>query len=575
VHHQLQLQQQPYQPKPQQSKAQSSCLFIGCTCGRDSSVEIFDSNEDAAQQSNNAALPATVSYEITCRDETHPDNLLSMFPKRDDSRKFSNYVTTFDLATHSIKQLPDDRLAGLIISLLDLSDNQISAISPNAFQGASIETLELKRNKLETLGPETFESLGGSLVSLELNHNSLDKTETRVLNIIFARLVKLRNLNLGFNKLTRAPDLSKLAHLANLNLVNNHIETLLDPVTGHSLLPSSLNNLNLEHNHLTEIDESTFGHLKHLKHLSLQHNRISQISEKAFAHMGFLINLNLAKNNIKHIPSRVFYTLVKLERLDLSSQMLILGQIDDYAFDRQSSANPIKKIDLSQNHINRTSERAFCSRNRANPYVNVNEIDLSHNRLARFNPCIMRQLTKGHSAPSPSAKPSSTIVVVKTNPFVPNFVPIACDCSFLRDTSNLVKLEGQCNKEDTRIEFSKHVCPESGSLTAIRERIDQECQSTQPNTDCRNFEHAEATTAQYGNNGDDDDSPSSRPTKPGSKKDRPNTQNDNVRPIQNNNLNSNHSAQKTSSFSLLIITTSLTLLLTFMSSSRLYSSSSS
>ena len=76
-----------------------------------------------------------------------------------------------------------------------------------------------------------------------------------------------------------------------------------------------------------------------------------QIDEQSFAHLTRLSTLNLGKNYLKHIPSHIFVTLVNLDRLDLSAQNSMLKEIEDFAFDRSSNTQIIRRIDLSKNRI--------------------------------------------------------------------------------------------------------------------------------------------------------------------------------------------------------------------------------
>ena len=132
-----------------------------------------------------------------------------------------------------------------------------------------------------------------------------------------------------------------------------------------------------------------------MKYLNLAFNQISEIAEASFLHLTELTELNLRNNYLKHIPSRIFYTLVRLDHLDLSSQKTRLQKIDNYAFDRRAGEQAISLLDLSNNHINEISDRAFCTSN-ANYHTNIKVLDLQENNLQNVKACVMRQLAIGY-----------------------------------------------------------------------------------------------------------------------------------------------------------------------------------
>ena len=114
------------------------------------------------------------------------------------------------------------------------------------------------------------------------------------------------------------------------------LKALFEALTdgNEQLLPSSLIDLGLESNRIKEINENSLANLKNLKYLNLESNQISFIHDNAFAHLTRLATVNLAKNYLKQIPSRLIFTLVNLERLDLSAQNQMIKEIEDFAFDR-------------------------------------------------------------------------------------------------------------------------------------------------------------------------------------------------------------------------------------------------
>jgi Leucine-rich repeat (LRR) protein len=433
---------------------QQKCVFVGCSCGDDadqlvaSSKEQYD-NEDVSPSAENAVSPQSLSYDITCKDENNPNFKFKDFPSRDFSRRYSHQITTLEIAQNELRYIPADRFDKLEISMADFSRNQISSLSDHAFRGIiKLELLDLSDNQLENLNENVFEPVKFTLIHLKLNHNKLNKMNAKDLSKVLSSLSALKSLAIRHNFLTELPNLSKVAKLEDLSLSSNQIEQLTDPNTNENLLPNTLIELNLEHNRIKHINDDTFSHLKHLKYLNLESNQITTISDASFAHLTRLIHLNLGKNFIKQIPTKIFYTLINLERVDLSAQNQMLKIIDDYSFDRQSNSRPIKKIDLSKNRITKISNKAFCSMNESSPYSNIREIDLANNPLQNVNSCILRQLSKGLSEQSSGSSGSlhhhKSRLSFKPTHFAEKLTPsLKCDCEITR-SSHYVDLEGEC-----------------------------------------------------------------------------------------------------------------------------------
>jgi Leucine-rich repeat (LRR) protein len=407
----------------QQQKQEQQCLFIGCKCDGD--------------EPGQGGLP---TYEIIC------DEATGIFPSRDTSRTYSNLVTAIEIVNSGIKKVPENHLNGLEIDLLDLSNNEIRSLSRDVFRGIiKLEQLDLTSNNLERIDAETFKPLENSLVQLKLGRNKIGLGSAQDFSNALNNLKNLTVLALVHNEIRVLPDLSKMTSLNDLSLSSNFISSLTDDITKESLLPSSLIELNLNENRLSHLTESSFANLKNLKYLSLESNLINSISELAFSSSFLLTSISLSKNYLNHIPGKAFFMLNNLQRLDLSSQNQILKQIDNYAFDRYSSNLPIRRIDLSNNRISKIEEKAFCSRNRSNPYINVKEIDLAANPLSILNVCLVRQLATGFKDPNQQSKAKLSFKANEANQQVTDY--LKCDCEITK-SSSLIDLEGNCKNED-------------------------------------------------------------------------------------------------------------------------------
>ena len=383
--------------------ASTKCIFIGCACSA----------------KNVITCPLLEPDESPYR--------LTMFPKRYNGNKQPLANITLDLAGNQLEKIPDDRFAGLDMFSLDLSRNQIFKLSPEMFRDIKrLETLDLRQNQLKFLSVRVFEPIKACLSTLSLDENSLYDMQTSMLSRVFADFPGLRHLHLSKNRLVHIPNLTRL-NLTRLSLASNSIDSLIDPDSYLSLLPESLVYLDLESNRIKHVNDFSLANLARLEELNLASNRIGAFAENSFANLKSLRVLNLRQNNMMHIPSRIFYSLVNLEDLDFSRQGQAIKQIADYALDRQSNVNAIRRVDLSGNRIQSIQNRAFCSKNYARPYANVREIDIGFNSIQKVNACIMRQLTKG----------SRARVTVKLTQSV------ECDCEVTR-IGKLLDLHGSC-----------------------------------------------------------------------------------------------------------------------------------
>lgn len=479
-----------------------NCVFLGCSCGDDADKTIENSQEDLNGDIDAATadqVPANqVSYEIsTCRPRDDPEARLTEFPMRDTSRKYSNQIASLELNDNDIETVPGGQFAGLEVILLDLSANNIRQIDENAFAAIlKLEILDLSNNQLRNLDDRTLQPVEATLVQLKLSSNHLNQMDIGKLGALLSKLNRLTFLGLRHNHLERVPDLSAMPRLEELSLESNLLQSLGEE-SGKSLLPSTLVDLKLENNKIQEITERTFANLKSLKYLNLGSNQISSISERAFAHMTKLTSLILKKNNIKHIPGRLVYSLINLDRLDLSAQNQFLKSVDDYAFDRQSNHHSIRKIDLSNNRITSIGSRAFCSRNQSHPYANIKEIDLAANPLQSLNACVMRQLAKGYT--THHVTHARTKVSFKsTGSHLPDSPAIKCDCEITK-AAGYVDFEGDCESGDgTLVNMKSYKC--SNDAARNHDSVEIACFSAEE-FDCK--KHAHHPHHQHDNNNND------------------------------------------------------------------------
>jgi Leucine-rich repeat (LRR) protein len=372
-----------------------SCVFSGCSCGGDGAAE-YETDKKNEDEDAGIDIRCKLDDNTSQQQQQQQQQQPVDFPQRIDTTK--RVITSLDMSAIGLTSIPAGQFAGLEVSVADLSKNSIGSISEQAFDGMlKLDVLELSANQIADIQPRTFTAIETVLVQLALKHNRLSQMDPARLGAILSRLSNLRSLYLDNNGFTRLPSLAKMSgKLEDISLGHNQIESLSDAVTGEQLLPASVMDLQLANNRLKHLTRKTFEGLRNLKYLYLDSNQISQIDADAFAHLTRLNALYLSKNYIKQVPTRALYPLVSLERLDLAAQNQMLREIDDHAFDRQSNAVALRKVDLSKNRIARVASKAFCSKNRTHPYANVKDIDLAGNQLTSLSACVLRQMSRGY-----------------------------------------------------------------------------------------------------------------------------------------------------------------------------------
>ena len=473
-------------------KENEGCVFAGCTCGNKNEYnnEFYDYEDFAYRETVIKCKEDDIStsgsgYSKLKNNQKEP----AIFPKRMNIKANTTHpIAILDMAEMGLTNIPADQFANLEITIVDFYNNSIFAIDEAAFSRmVKLEVLDLSTNRLSEIKKATFTPIASTLVQLSLKTNELNQMDLTSLSSILTSLTRLKLLYVDRNGFTKLPNLSKMKNLEDLSLCYNQLESVNDAETDESLLPKSLKYLQMSNNRLKYITRKTFQNLVNLKYLYLSSNQISRIDSDAFTHLTRLSALYLSRNYIKQIPSRAFYSLVNLQRLDLAAQNQILNKVDDYAFDRESNAVAIKKIDLSKNRIAILSNRAFCSRSKVHPYANVKEIDLTANQLGSISACIFRQMSKGYAEYDNNQYDLSGYIFVNHHHYdqkpVVNFKTVyenrlnynlKCDCE-IEKTSFFVNLEGECETSSgDLIKLKDYRCNETDLLLS-KKNVEAEC----------------------------------------------------------------------------------------------------
>lgn len=161
---------------------------------------------------------------------------------------------------------PDSQLKNLIINHLNMK------INPDAFEGLrNLEHLNFNGN-LEDLPPN-----------------------------LLSKLIKLKSLNLGWNKLQKVPCNAIPENVEEISLFRNRIHK---PSFEGCMFVKSLKKLYLGENGIESIDESVFDSLRNLEELYLDYNQIGNISNAQFKNLAKLKKIDLKGNVIKSTDIR-------------------------------------------------------------------------------------------------------------------------------------------------------------------------------------------------------------------------------------------------------------------------------
>mgnify|MGYP006277382023 CR=1 FL=1 len=196
---------------------------------------------------------------------------------------------------------------------------------------ANIETLLLEAERIDSLvGMEYLTSL----TTLELNDNYNIKDISPL-----AGLTKLTTLNLENNQVDNIEPLRNLTNLEHINLNNNLISDLT-PLKG--FMDDNLRILEVAHNPV--FNQEIVSNLTSLERLNLAATGLDDI--RILTGLTNLTDVNLSSNAITDISAFEEIELTKLEKLDLSDNMIDSIEEVVWFFDES-----LREFNLSKNNI--------------------------------------------------------------------------------------------------------------------------------------------------------------------------------------------------------------------------------
>ncbi|MGB0839488.1 MAG: COR domain-containing protein [Chitinophagales bacterium] len=218
-------------------------------------------------------------------------------------------LTTLDLGSNEIQELPDALTELAHLESLDLSNNSLTALPSQVTQLSGLKILDLRSNKLKQL-PESI-GLLSKLERLGLRGNQLRKLPDAI-----REFKQLELLDLSGNQIEElADELAQLNQLKRLYLRNNRLKQL---PRGIARL-RNLQRLYLTSNQLKELPQN-FDLLDNLQLLDLKNNEFSIISPELL-NLSKLEYLDFSHNNLQVLPSDIS-KLQALEYLDLANNQL-------------------------------------------------------------------------------------------------------------------------------------------------------------------------------------------------------------------------------------------------------------
>jgi Leucine-rich repeat (LRR) protein len=203
----------------------------------------------------------------------------------------------------------------------------LDSLDRNVFKGlAGLRSLVLIGFKdLRCIERHTLAALT-NVESIDLSENGIEEIEPGS----FSSLLRLDELYLVKNRLTKCPSLVELAHLHSLFLDDNAIESTdgLHSSGGgeQASVTSRLRILSLAQNKVEELEANAFAGLASLRSLNLSFNKIANMPSDAFCGLCNLQKLDLSGNKISCIVDGQFVDLVNLKLLDLA--FLDLKRVD-------------------------------------------------------------------------------------------------------------------------------------------------------------------------------------------------------------------------------------------------------
>lgn len=225
-----------------------------------------------------------------------------------------------------------------MIETLHLNDNAIPSIDANLFaKNTKLKSILLNDNHIKTISGTTFQHLQ-QLEHFDMHNNP---TEDLDLLIVDAAYTNIRNINCMGCYIGRRTKKLLASHNNISYIIQNRTGMVLDLDLSNNNLFSvknltkldHLKNLDLSENHIQDIDVQTFANMTDLETLKLKHSGLNQISFGLFSHKAKLRVLDISFNSLRTIDLKMFTAITDLRSLYLEGNNLTelnLSEIKQY-----------------------------------------------------------------------------------------------------------------------------------------------------------------------------------------------------------------------------------------------------
>ena len=266
-------------------------------------------------------------------------------------------ITTLNLSNSTFKHMYDDLFFALVnLQRLDLSLNELRRFPQRLPK--RLRVLNLYKNKIKLIPNGVLRNIT-RLEVLVLSNNNLCFTYKQAQP--FYGLNKLVTLQLQYNHIHWLPSIlfEKLVQLKYLNLRSNKLRRVdLNGNPFKELI--SLRKLDLSNNRISSISPQTLINLTSLKSLKLSHNKLGtalrMVGVTLFDNLQNLTNLELTHNNISVVPVRSFRSLVHLDIVKISNNVIVQLGKNSFTF-----APNLRKLDVSNNKISYIDQETLRS----------------------------------------------------------------------------------------------------------------------------------------------------------------------------------------------------------------------
>ncbi|CAG8441865.1 2515_t:CDS:2 [Ambispora gerdemannii] len=215
-------------------------------------------------------------------------------------------LNNLQVENNLLKTLPEYFARMSSLSILNLSNNSFKSFPETLFQIYSLQELDMSFNQIGLI-PEEIGNLS-SLECLLVVGNQI----TGALPASFAKLVKLRYLNLCHNMIHNIEVLSNCPRLQQLYVESNSVSIV-------DISANSLQELYLSRNHLTQF--SLMGTGLTLTTLCLTHSKLTTLPDTLFEHLLVVERLELCYNQLVSLPSTIS-TLQRLIHFNCTNNLL-------------------------------------------------------------------------------------------------------------------------------------------------------------------------------------------------------------------------------------------------------------